>query len=129
MAVSRNKSYRNILGLLLVIIALNAFGGGWYGIAGAEGVPLTWLEGTPFKNYLYPSLFLMVIIGGMALFSAVTLFSGKPYGAKAALYTAIVLMLWIIVQIIMIGFVSWLQPVTFFLALLIIVFYRLVKTT
>ena len=36
------------LGILLLIVALNAFAGGYYGITGDEGVLLELLEGSPF---------------------------------------------------------------------------------
>jgi hypothetical protein len=39
------------LGLLLGFGALNAFGGGYYGMAGAEGIPTAWLAGSPFHDY------------------------------------------------------------------------------
>ena len=35
-------------GTLLDFGALNAFGGGYYGLAGAQGIPREWLRGSPF---------------------------------------------------------------------------------
>ena len=36
----------------------NAVGGGIYGLSGAPGVPVEWLEHTPFPSYVIPSLIL-----------------------------------------------------------------------
>jgi len=38
---------RYFMASVLLIIALNAFGGGAYGIAGARDLPLGWLSGVP----------------------------------------------------------------------------------
>jgi len=52
------------LGVLHALMALNAVGGGLYGLTGAEGVPRTWLDGTPFNSYLVPSLILLLVVRG-----------------------------------------------------------------
>ncbi len=49
---------RYVLGSLLAFVAANAVGGGFYGVSGAEGVPIEWLRGSPFTTYLVPSLIL-----------------------------------------------------------------------
>src|SRR5690242_15281521 len=46
---------RYLLGALLAFGALNAFGGGYYGLSGADGIPTEWLQGSPFSDYLVPS--------------------------------------------------------------------------
>ena len=61
MGVESRSWIRLVLGGLLAFGALNAFGGGVYGLSGAEGVPLELLEGSPFKTYFVPSLILMAI--------------------------------------------------------------------
>ena len=58
------KIIRIILGTLLAIIALNALGGGFYGMMGAKEIPIEWLKGSPFKSYFIPALFLFVVVGG-----------------------------------------------------------------
>ena len=60
---TNHKGIRITLGVILALLALNALGGGYYGMAGAENVPLEWLEGSPFKTYFIPSLILFLIIG------------------------------------------------------------------
>lgn len=100
------------LGLVLALLALNAFGGGYYGLAGAEGVPVEWLEGSPFHSYTVPSLFLFVVVGGSSLVAAVAVFARWRHGSTLALATAAIVLAWLAVQLAIIGYVSWMQPTT-----------------
>lgn len=50
---NKPKIIRYLLGAILIIVAINAFGGGYYGMAGAENVPVEWLQDSPFKNYFF----------------------------------------------------------------------------
>lgn len=68
---------RYLLGSLLAFGAINAFGGGYYGLSGAEGVPVEWLEGSPFRSYFVPSVVLFVVVGGSFLFAAIAVFSNS----------------------------------------------------
>lgn len=111
---------RYVLGILLVVAALNAFGGGYYGMAGAAGVPTEWLVGTPFRSYFIPSLILFTVVGGASLGAAVAVLRGWPRASLAATWAALVVLGWIAVQIAIIGFVSWLQPLVVMLGLVIL---------
>ena len=115
-----SKRVRYTLGFLLSFVALNAFGGGYYGMAGAKNIPLEWLDGTPFSTYFIPSLFLFLVIGGTSLFAAIAVFKKHPRGTKIAFFAAAIIIVWLVVQLIMIGYVSWMQPVTASIALVII---------
>lgn len=108
-----NKLVRITLGTLLLLIAINAFGGGYYGMAGVEDISLDLLRGSLFKNYFIPSLFLFIVVGGSCLFSAVAVFRGKRIARYASLFCGIILILWIIIQVSIIGYVAWLQPAIF----------------
>src|SRR3569623_379211 len=66
---------RYLLGALLAFAALNAFAGGSYGLAGAQGVPREWLRGSPFTDYFVPSLILVVVVGGSFLLATVAVFA------------------------------------------------------
>ena len=68
---SRSSGIRHALGGLLAFGALNAFAGGYYGLSGAPGVPVEWLEGSPFSDYTVPSLILFIVVGGSLLIAAV----------------------------------------------------------
>lgn len=54
--ILNEKFVRYALGWLLLVIAMNAFGGGYYGMSGAKYVPLDWLKGSPFSNFLTDNL-------------------------------------------------------------------------
>lgn len=104
---------RTLLSALLAFGALNAFAGGYYGLAGADGVPREWLAGSPFSDYFVPSLILFVVVGG-TLACAAVMVSTQHRSARAGGCTAAAVLLgWIVVQWTMIGYVSWLQPATF----------------
>lgn len=106
------RPFRFVLGALLGFGALNAFGGGWYGLAGAEGVPTAWLDGSPFSTYVVPSLILLVVVGGAFAAAAALVLAGSRRGRTAALLAAGVVLGWIAVQVAIIGHVSWMQPAT-----------------
>ena len=123
----QNRKISYSLGVLLGILALNAFGGGYYGMSGAKNVPLEWLEGSPFHSYLVPGLFLFFIIGGTSLFAAVAIFRQSPAGRTSALFCGIIVMMWLAVQVSIIGYVSWMQPATAAAAMVILVLAWLLK--
>ncbi len=112
---------RYALGIILSFAALNAFGGGYYGMAGAEGVPVEWLEGSPFRNYFIPGLILFVIVGCAFLFAAIAVFSKISIARRAAVFSVIIVFVWLSVQLAIIGYVSWMQPVTAITGVIILV--------
>ncbi|MBP8726756.1 MAG: hypothetical protein JPMHGGIA_00699 [Saprospiraceae bacterium] len=77
-------THRMLLGALLAIEALLAFGGAFYGLSGADGVPLEWLRGSPFKTYLVPSLILLIAVGGSFLIASVATFWRLPADRRLA---------------------------------------------
>jgi hypothetical protein len=111
-ALRKPPVIRWLLGALLGFGALNAFGGGYYGLAGAKGVPLSWLEGSVFADYSIPSLILFVAVGGSLLTAAIAVFARFPRARLLAVAAAVVLLVWIAVQLFIIGYVSWMQPTT-----------------
>ena len=93
--------------------ALNALGGGYYGLTGAAGVPTQWLEGSPFEDYSVPSLILLVVVGGSFIVAAIAAVFARLRADRFATFMAAVVVLgWLTVQIAIIGYVSWMQPAT-----------------
>jgi hypothetical protein len=119
--LSAGKPRRYMLGSLLLLMAINAFGGGFYAMAGAKDVPVEWLKESPFPDYFIPGLFLFLVIGGSALLAAVVVFSRHRLARRAALFCGVIVLLWILIQVIIIGYVSWMQPATAVAATLILV--------
>jgi hypothetical protein len=120
MPKTSEKFIRYALGTLLLLVAINAFAGGYYGMAGAKNIPMEWLKNSPFHNYFIPSLILFIVIGGSSLFAAVTVFRRDRFGRKASLLCGVIILIWLGVQIAIIGYVSWMQPATAIAAVLII---------
>lgn len=121
MSKSKDKKIiRFTLGTLLAFLALNAFGGGFYGMSGAEGVPLELLEGSPFSSYFIPSLFLFVVVGGSALFASLAVFANSRFARLASFTNVLIVFSWLTVQVLIIGYLSWLQPATASISLVIL---------
>ena len=104
--------------VLLLFIAVNAAGGGVYGLIGAPGVPRHWLRGSPFSSYLVPGIILLVVVGGVHLVAAIMVLRRNSRAAAVAAVAGLVLLGWIGVQVAMIGYVSWLQPAMAILAVI-----------
>jgi hypothetical protein len=108
-----SNTLRYTLGILLFLIAATSFAGGYYLMAGAEDLPTNWLDNTPFPDYFVPGLLLFSIVGGVSLFAALEVFMRLSAAQIASVCASIVLLVWISVEVILIGYVSWMQPVTF----------------
>lgn len=118
------KFLRYFLGGLLLFVAANAFGGGYYGMAGAKDIPLEWLNGSPFQDYFIPGLFLFIVIGGLSLYCAFVVFKNYRKAHKIVMVNGIIILLWIGIQVAIIGYVSWMQPTTLIAAVVILVLNR-----
>jgi len=118
MTTSKEPIARPFLGGTLGFVALSAFAGGVYGFRGAAEVPTEWLSGTPFDDYLIPSAILVVVVGGSSLLAAAAVIRRSPSGRAWALAAGLILMIWLAVQVAIIGYVSWMQPVFAAIALL-----------
>jgi len=110
MALHRDKVIRISLGSILLLAALNAFGGGYYGMSGAEGVPAEWLDGSPFQDYFIPAFILFAVVGGSSLAASIAVFARHRTGRMLAAVAGCVMLGWIGIQLGIIGYVSWLQP-------------------
>jgi len=129
MARGHPVAFRSVLGGLLAFGALNAFAGGYYGMAGAEDVPKEWLEGSPFDDYFIPGLVLFVVVGGSFLAAAIAVFAKLRIARNAALAAGAIVLGWLAVETAIIGYVSWMQPATTIGALLVLFFAWLLPRT
>lgn len=91
-----------------------AVGGGIGLVGGGIQFPSDWLSGTPFGSYTGPGLILGIVVGGSALVAAaITLLSSRLAGAMASAIAGAVMIGWIVGEVGLIGYVSWLQPAFF----------------
>jgi hypothetical protein len=116
-----STALRYSLGALLAFGAVNALGGGYYGLSGAKDVPTEWLKGSPFRDYFVPSLILLVVVGGSFMVASTAVFAGLRIARLAALTAGIVVLGWLAVQLTIIGYVSWMQPTTAIAGVLVLV--------
>jgi hypothetical protein len=107
------KRVRIALITIQLLVAANAVGGGIYGLAGAKGVPASWLEGSPFPDYTVPSLFLLGVIGGGMIVATAVWLLRRRIAPWVSLGMGVVLMSWIVAQVAVITLNSWLQPASF----------------
>ena len=107
------KMLRIVAILLLLFNSMGALFGGWSFINDPTGadlkIPITYLEHSPFNNFLIPGIILFTVNG---LFGALTLlwtvFEWKKY-AWLIIIQGILLIGWIIVQIILLREFYYLQ--------------------
>lgn len=109
---------RPIVVCLELFMALNAIGGGIYALSGAPNVPTAWLRGTPFNDYTVPGIALLLGATTMIL-AATTLMLRWRFATQFSKVAGVLLMMWIVVQVTMIGSVSWMQPVSFLMGAII----------
>ncbi len=118
--MTRRAAVRRVLIGELAFMALQAFGGGAYGLAGAEGVPREWLAGSPFHDYFVPSLILITAVGGSCLLAAIAMLFRWRHAAVLTASAGAVMLGWIGTQVAIIGYVSWLQPAVAIVAMTIV---------
>lgn len=82
------------------------------------GMPLELLSGSPFENYLIPGLLLFSVNGMGNVFAAILSFGKNKYSGYTGMLFGLALIIWIVVQIELIGLVTWLQPFYLLLGIL-----------
>lgn len=93
---------------------LAAVAGGVGLVGGGIRFPSDWLSGTPFSGYTAPGLILGGVVGGSALVAAaMTLLASRMAGALASAIAGAVMIGWIVGEVALIGYVSWMQPAFF----------------
>jgi len=90
------------------------------------GIPLDYLDGTPFSSYFVPGLILGVVAGGTQFLAAIGLLRRRDWALIATVVAGFGMMIWIFVEIALIRQYSDLQTIYFSLgALELIAVYAL----
>jgi hypothetical protein len=104
------KVIRIVLTTLLFFQAISGVTGGALLIIDPSGelisLPLSFLEKSPFNNYLIPGLILFSALG---IFPVIVLFgflNFKNWSSMASIGIGVLLIIWIFVEILMIGYKS-----------------------
>jgi hypothetical protein len=95
---------------LEVLLGIGAVGGGLVLIIAPRGeimpLPLSALAGSPFDSYLGPGLILFTVLGIGPFLAARLAWGGHPFGPFAAFVTGVALLIWVAVEIAIIGYSS-----------------------
>ena len=104
---------RAVLLVLLWFGAVSALAGAVLGVAfNGAGVPLEYLEGTPFTSFVIPGVILGVIVGGTQGLAAVLVHRWHARRWLAASVAGFGMIIWIVVELAITGYI-WLQAVYF----------------
>jgi len=106
-----------VLGALQAFIGLGALGGG-FGLVrdpsgSALGLPSSFLEGSPFSDFLIPGIFLLAVNGIGSMIGAGFSFTGRRYAQEIAIVLGGILIAWIVIQIVIIRSFHWLHVLYF----------------
>jgi len=114
-----------LLGVVQVIVVLGALPAGLLMIIdpSGAGVGMTqeMLSGSPFSDFLIPGIFLFAVNGLLNAIGAFLSFRRKRNAGVIGLGLGIILVLWICVQVYMIGLTHFLQHTFFVIGLIEIV--------
>ena len=115
---------KTILFILVSFIALTATFSGILMITNPDGgilnLPLSLLDGTPFKNFLIPGIILTIVVGGVNLLAVFYNIQRHANRYNWAMAGGIVVCGWIFAQMILIHAVHWLHFLYLGIGMLII---------
>ena len=83
------------------------------------GMPTEWMADSPFGNYTVPGLVLLAV-GLVNLTGAVLVLRRHRWAAPASAFAGILWVGWFVVQVAVVGLVSWQQPLYSVIGLLIV---------
>jgi hypothetical protein len=110
------------LGSLQAFIGLGAVGGGFMLVkdpsGSAMGLPMSFLEGAPFSDFLIPGIFLLAVNGLGSLIGAGLSYARRRYAEEITIVLGAILVAWIVMQVVIIRSFSWLQILYFILGVI-----------
>lgn len=68
------------------------------------GIPVEWLEGSPFANYLIPGLVLLIVLGVLPLIVVTGVWRRSRWGRISAIVVGAALLAWLAVEILVVGY-------------------------
>lgn len=109
-----NKSTPTLLAILQIFIAIMAIPAGLSMILTPDGsdigIPLGILVDSPFKDFLIPGLFLCFVLGLLNIIGVVLTFRRSNYASRLAIILGLTMIIWILIQVYFIRWISFLQP-------------------
>ncbi len=117
-----------ILAILLLLIGVGSLISGPLLFLSPSGhllqLPIELLKGTPFANYFLPGIILLMFVGVYPIFVGYSLLKRPPWrwpdvinpskrfhwAWTASWAAGVILLIWIITEILLLGYISFLQP-------------------
>lgn len=97
-----------VLALLLGLQGLSGLAGGIGLVVDPSGqslgIPLVWLQESPFSDYLVPGVILLVLLGVVPLIVAYGLWSARSWAWGGSAFVGGALAVWLLVEIAVIGY-------------------------
>jgi hypothetical protein len=110
-----------VLGGIQTFVAIGAVPAGLSMVTKRDGsglgISTELLHSSPFRDFLIPGLFLLLVLGLLNIMGAVLSFKRNKYTGVLGLGLGFILVIWICVQVYFIGLQSILQYLFFFLGL------------
>ena len=122
-ANNKNKLMVYFLAVIQTFIGITAIAGGLRLVSNPKGlpdVPLEWLLNSPFTNYFFPGLVLMIVIGFGYVVSGTVTFLRKGYSGSMAALLGICLILYMTIEFWFVGLRNFLQPLYFILGVIVL---------
>ena len=109
-------------GTIQLLIGLGGIASGLMFIIAPDGslmgISTEVLIDTPFKDYLIPGILLLILIGLGHIFAAILSFQKNRFSHYIDVAIGFAMAIWIIVQLVMIGYQSFLQPLILTIAVI-----------
>ena len=121
---SKKRLLTYSLGAFQAFIGITAIAGGFRLVSNPNGtsdIPIEWLNGTPFTNYLIPGLVLLTVIGFGNVFGGIFSFLSKRYAGGIAAILGTFLILFMTIEVWFVGLRTFLQPLYFTLGAIVLV--------
>jgi hypothetical protein len=132
-ANNKSKLVAYFLGVIQAFIGITAIAGGARLVLNPNGLtdfPIEWLINSPFSNYFFPGLVLIVVIGIGHIVSSPVTFLRKRYSGNMAALLGICLIVYITIEVWFVGLRNFLQPLYFILGVIVLILgLNLLKST
>jgi len=104
----RLSRFAKVALFLEIFLSVGALGGGGALMFGARGeiipLPVSALKGSPFETYFVPGLILFCVLGLGPLAAALLALLRHPLAPLAALMVGVALLIWMVVEIAVVGY-------------------------
>lgn len=124
-ANNKSKLMVYFLSVIQAFIGITAIAGGLRLVSNPNGLPdfpIEWLINSPFSNYFFPGLVLLIVIGFGYVVSSMVTFLRKGYSGGMAALLGICLILYLTIEIWFVGLRNFLQPLYFILGIVVLIF-------